>query len=1108
MDLSFPAPLVPLHTMKERMREKINGPLKSVKISSSLAAKIKSKALNNSSFMKISLKNNNKALALALTFEKEKTRKLENDQMFLHKEVKMLHFQNALLRQNLNIVNKTLKDIDLYMNINLSTAIEISGMESSDILIDEPIQNEQIVRHSVVSCNEDQGFRCTGMPLRVPCSSAGDPAPDSLGENQESHLPARLSSNFNMSREKSGGVENTRTDTTIVISRVSERMNDSISQKKSSDYPGCVDESSISNGHTSDFGAFVTRRKKRLTMSSSSSHSMKLNSDESQRRSSVNQESGTNLPWELYALGTDNAVQFDSVGTPVSSEIAGHSDRNSHMSGVSKKRNKSTMPCSSIESTQTVSNQNQCVVSMESMSSAPWDQDDVPMQQMLGQSRISSEVDTPCVRNSLCGLMASKDKRSIVSCSSGQSMETSCNQNQSSVIESNTMAPSKQNAENVAESNLIKPEERRGHPIEDGSASLQHTLYDADMDLTASDSGSIVAVSSKSKTGKGKNKSDIPVKHGGSSLRKVKNSGKEKNKKSLKKGSKTGDERKDHAKTKRKSNILNNPAAEQNSENIQQHDSTLATERDLNTGTQITDKDLRRTYVVGVSLPVNQEKVDDFDLTTAMDTVSECAVLQNQFEIEEAPVTGFDVDEQLPSHNMLLLPNKKMKLSSELKKKQAKTEKIKKSKLKDFESSKKKVHKQKRSSKQTDKLAVENEEYNVGISHDQSVDHGKTDVISRDVLETMVSRKTDIRRGTYVVHPPETRNQKDSVESASVEDSICYRRKTFVIPKPISLASNMDQTFDIVKETDNIETEAYGHSLTSLGSPSSSQRKTGACVKEQNKSEKEKLKTNQVDENDDTCSNDSETLSNKVTSLLSEDDKKRKTYAIPAKKDSKVTLVRESLVHPLSKCKNPTKATTDYLANEQDSFMLDMVSESILDSMVEFPSFDEFPSAANMENLSFSTDKTLLNSIPILELPVSEDYNVRESSQPPKSLNVLDENDYSQPQDGDEEEDADVSESLTQSMESQGPNSTAFQDLTNTTSGYIKQSPKVYKEDGGDSPSSSRRRRRNPVCYKEPNLHIKLRRGDNFTNTKFLHSPIIKGKRKRSSKKQTSQKSS
>ncbi|XP_053452267.1 shugoshin 2 isoform X2 [Nycticebus coucang] len=112
--------------IKRHVKDKRNS--KTAKLNVSLASKIKTKILNNSSIFKISLKHNNRALAQALSREKENTRRITTEKMLLQKEVEKLNFENTFLRLKLNNLNKKLIEIEALMNNNLITAIEMSSL--------------------------------------------------------------------------------------------------------------------------------------------------------------------------------------------------------------------------------------------------------------------------------------------------------------------------------------------------------------------------------------------------------------------------------------------------------------------------------------------------------------------------------------------------------------------------------------------------------------------------------------------------------------------------------------------------------------------------------------------------------------------------------------------------------------------------------------------------------------------------------------------------------------------------------------------------------------------------------------------------------------------
>ncbi|XP_005049255.2 PREDICTED: shugoshin-like 2 isoform X2 [Ficedula albicollis] len=167
--------------------KKRDGPLQAAKWNASLASKIKTKLMNNSSVFKVSLQQNNKALALALSVEKENSRKLKNEKIFLQKEVEKLQLHNISLRQKLTCLNKTLIGIDAFLNENLLTAIEISSpsedLQSSFPLSAGPSSPTGQFRSA------RQSARSVELPAKLPFIATAN------AEQQEHQLCAELSCN-------------------------------------------------------------------------------------------------------------------------------------------------------------------------------------------------------------------------------------------------------------------------------------------------------------------------------------------------------------------------------------------------------------------------------------------------------------------------------------------------------------------------------------------------------------------------------------------------------------------------------------------------------------------------------------------------------------------------------------------------------------------------------------------------------------------------------------------------------------------------------------------------------------------------------------------------
>ncbi|XP_041700721.1 uncharacterized protein sgo2 isoform X2 [Coregonus clupeaformis] len=97
-----------------------------------VASKIKTKILNTSSFFKVSLKTNNKALALALVAQRERSRQLEVETVRLRKQVESLNFDLAIRRFKHNQLILILKDLQRNTLDNLERAVGLFSDENKD----------------------------------------------------------------------------------------------------------------------------------------------------------------------------------------------------------------------------------------------------------------------------------------------------------------------------------------------------------------------------------------------------------------------------------------------------------------------------------------------------------------------------------------------------------------------------------------------------------------------------------------------------------------------------------------------------------------------------------------------------------------------------------------------------------------------------------------------------------------------------------------------------------------------------------------------------------------------------------------------------------------
>ncbi|XP_048371486.1 shugoshin 2 [Sphaerodactylus townsendi] len=194
MSKQDPAETSSLSEIRERMKEKKNSALKTTKINASIAAKIRTKAINNSSIIKITLKQNNKALALAHSAAKREARELTKEKMLLQKEVKLGDFERAFLRQKLSAVvnlfvkmhqrhNKYMEELQQLMGSQLRALVKLSSPAESDSCLLLPDERLSTTEMTDSQADDNRPIRPAPKAMRIPFFQDDD-----KGENDKGDL--------------------------------------------------------------------------------------------------------------------------------------------------------------------------------------------------------------------------------------------------------------------------------------------------------------------------------------------------------------------------------------------------------------------------------------------------------------------------------------------------------------------------------------------------------------------------------------------------------------------------------------------------------------------------------------------------------------------------------------------------------------------------------------------------------------------------------------------------------------------------------------------------------------------------------------------------------
>ncbi|XP_031969681.1 shugoshin 2 isoform X4 [Corvus moneduloides] len=874
--------------------KKRDGTLQAAKWNASLASKIKTKLINNSSMFKVSLQQNNKALAVALSVEKENSRKLKNEKIFLQKEVEKLQLHNISLRQKLTCLNKTLIGIDAFLNENLLTAIEISS----------PSEHLQ-----------------SSFPLSAgPSSPTGDEFRSACQSARSVELPAKLPFIATANAKQQGSPSQGETSSSYkCTTNLTEAMHSDQVKFASSLPSGTNNQNLIETETMVNKNRFLKETQLHAELSCNSAfvtHGKNTQSLE-QAEEATEQYRGGSLP--SCEHGTErkkNAVLCKSKPQP-------------NIKDFDKKHRSLNLPHRDINSS---SNAN-----------------DTNLQE--GSSDLSRIIPSP--------LKFSNES------------QTDFNK--------------------LLFTDKMKPEE---------------TVYDAEMELTASDASELLTVTAKGNYNFHKNKiinanSDQIL----ANFRKVKYS--KKNKEKIK--SKTEVHSNLHEK-ERYTRADNSETSETTDSQIQLFQSQT---EQLPTGNSVEKqsktskaKDARRTYQVNVMSPRKQETNKGTFSEMFGEVESRIQKTDSSSSVNKIPPEAYCA-ENLPFQDNI-----------------------------------------------SDVLPFQEDFLNTNEKDSKSTINRKTSQNPSKTNTAKSCKEENGQYGEYISKKSQTViNQCDSSKIKQDQKNIIKRK------------NNKKSSYRQGRETENDSPHKVSQKVDQKSSHFSPGRLKRTLAKASRKAciiPKENLTWFSV------CKN--EELKNK-DSLPVE----------AGKKETETQQMQVALVTQNGAALNTPQAKEQV---DDDANRLKKVDSSAVAS----------------KDLHSSSSPDQQEDLSGVELPALDNHNASINFSVLKSSEIHGQSDCNEALDAEKaEQNMDhIYKQSNKNTLTPCPGRKAFQDLTNTSIQFHTSVPKSHQtlEDS----AAPLRRGRPTVCYKEPNLHSKLRRGDRFTDTQFLHSPVYKVKNKGSFK--------